>query len=215
MRLSLRRFSRVWGYCAARPSALRGLVLILCFRVCGLGFKVFWPSTASYLACLWSLSCISRSIKKSPKASPNDEDDKPTKLPTLGNSKVAFAAAAHNESDMYLVLLLAKQLEKIFVIVIAVPQIPSDVINADAEVPGWSHCAKEVMRELLGVPFQGKTVLLKMVRKKDKVAKLQMVEVKALLRVATSCHGKVEKWAASDAAESEHSVSERTCELLA
>ena len=104
-----------------------------------------------------------------------DENDKPTKLPTLGNSKVALAAAAQNESDMYLVLLLAKQLENIFVVIIAVPQIPSDVINADAEVPGWSHCTKEVMWELLGVPFQGKTVLLTMVRKKDKVAKLQMV----------------------------------------
>ena len=42
-------------------------------------------------------------------------------------------------------------------------------------MPGWSHCTKEVTWELLGSLFHAKTCLLAMVRKRGKVAKVQMV----------------------------------------
>ncbi|CAE7196263.1 unnamed protein product [Symbiodinium microadriaticum] len=101
------------------------------------------------------------------------EEGEATKLPQLQSSKVAIAACVRNETDMATVVDIASKMDKIFAVVIAGPMVP-DVI-AHGEMTGWSCSTKDVLWELVGSIFAGKTSFIAMVRKVDRAEKLQQL----------------------------------------
>ncbi|CAE7445564.1 unnamed protein product, partial [Symbiodinium necroappetens] len=101
------------------------------------------------------------------------EEGEATKLPQLQSSKVVIAACVQNETDMATVVDIASKMDKIFAVVIAGPMVP-DVI-AHGEMTGWSCSTKDVLWELVGSIFAGKTSFIAMVRKVDRAEKLQQL----------------------------------------